>query len=73
MIYGTPTVVGYEGTTGALVIPELYRGLPVNRIINGAFEFDNIYKVVIPRSVSDIGTGPFVECRTLETVEMHAE
>lgn len=63
-------VVGIGDCTDAdIVIPRLYNGLPVVRIINSAFFCDiGINSVIIPSSVRSIGEQAFYSCRKLKSV-----
>jgi hypothetical protein len=60
---GTGTV-----TSGAVVIPASYNGLPVTEIRNNAFVSKDIISVTIPASVVVIGESAFYSCTSLETV-----
>ena len=55
-------------TSGAVVIPPSYRGLPVVHIAQSAFLNTDITSVTIPASVKRIGNGAFSSCFSLETV-----
>ena len=60
-------VVGYEGTATKIKIAEEYDGLPVKNIYSGAFEGnETITSVVIPDSVTSIGSNAFYNCSSLE-------
>lgn len=56
----------YKGTS--LIIPEVYRGLPVVAIKNDAFKQTTLTHVVIPNSVTSIGDAAFRSCRSLVSV-----
>jgi len=62
-------------TSGAVVIPATYNGLPVTEIGstsdnwgNGAFLETDITSVTIPASVTSIGSSAFRECNSLTSV-----
>ena len=50
------SVVGYSGTSRNLIIPNKYSGKPVNRINDLAFANKNVSTLVIPNSITQIGT-----------------
>lgn len=64
-------VIGYEGTSTRVRIASEYKGLPVRNIYEKAF-YDNdlITHVVIPDSVTHIGTSAFSDCSALKSVVM---
>lgn len=58
-----------EGINGELIIPAEYNGLPVTKIMVGGFAArENIAKVVIPESVTEINRLAFTRCKSLKTV-----
>ena len=62
-------VTGYEGTATKVKIADTYNGLPVKAIFNRAFYGnDNITSVVIPDSVTTIGSYAFSGCSSLTSV-----
>lgn len=62
------TITGYSGPGGDVVIPSEIDGLPVAKIADDAFYCcDSITSVVIPDSVTSIGYGAFMMCRSLTT------
>ena len=61
-------VLAYNGTAKRVVIAESYKDLPVRRIYNEAFENSSITSVVIPDSVTSIGSYAFYNCTGLTSV-----
>ena len=61
-------VVGYNGTATKVKIAEEYQGLPVKNIYDNAFEGKTIESVVIPDSVTSIGSNAFLFCDSLTSV-----
>ena len=75
VVYGVSTdgtyaeVIDYTGTATKVKIAEEYEGLPVKEIYDSAFyDNDNITSVVIPDSVTSIGTVAFYSCDSLTSV-----
>ncbi len=64
------SVVGLGSAYGAVIsIPSVHRGLPVTRIGNGAFSNKSwIKSVVIPDSITTIGSNAFKDCIDLTSV-----
>ncbi len=66
---GTCTVTGYTGSDTSIVIPEENgNGLPVVAIGEEAFTGKGFTSVIIPSTVTQIGSLAFSECDSLETV-----
>ena len=62
-------VIGYNGTDTKIVIADTYNGLPVKNIMDSAFyNNDNITSVLIPDSVTTIGSSAFDDCDGLTSV-----
>ncbi len=62
-------VIGYSGTATKIKIADEYNGLPVKTIYSAAFKNqDNIVSVVIPDSVTSIGSSAFQYCSNLTSV-----
>lgn len=57
-----------EGTEGDIVIPETYNELPVTQIAQFAFSEQDITSVVVPASVTVIGTAAFNSCTALTSI-----
>ena len=58
-----------KSTTGELIIPSQLNGYPVTEILDRAFyDCKNLTSVVIPNSVTNIGTGAFGYCKGLTSV-----
>ena len=52
-----------------IVIPKMYKGLPVTIIGSRAFKGYKLTSIVIPDSVTSIGASAFFECSSLTSVE----
>ena len=62
-------VIGYNGTATQIVIADTYNGLPVKNIMDSAFyDNDNITSVLIPDSVTTIGSSAFSNCSGLTSI-----
>ena len=61
-------VIDYTASEKNVVISTVYRGVPVTKIGNYAFEEKNITSVDIPNSVTSIGDCAFMYCRNLASV-----
>jgi len=71
---GAIAITKYTGSGGSVVIPSTINGLPVTSIGNSAF-FDffdksRVTSIIIPDSVTTIGTGAFQFCTSLTNVTM---
>jgi hypothetical protein len=71
---GTITITGYTGPGGAVTIPGTINGLPVGGIGDYAFwgAGASLSSVTIPKSVTNIGTGPFASCTGLIAITVDA-
>ncbi len=68
---GTVTITGYTGTEAELVIPATIENYPVVGIADSAFAYcDTLTAVVIPDSVTTIGSNAFRGCSQLTSVEL---
>ena len=56
---GRLTIIGSQGKTRELVIPEIINGMPITAIGEGAFTAKGLALVSIPDSVTEIGDGAF--------------
>ncbi|MBE6758532.1 MAG: hypothetical protein E7554_00390 [Ruminococcaceae bacterium] len=64
-------ITDYAGNEAEVLVPAEYKGLPVFKIADFAFSGEmGITSVVIPDSVTTIGTGAFNECISLTSVEI---
>ena len=61
-------VIGYDGTDTFVRIKGEYNGLPVKTIYDEAFYNKNITNVVIPDSVTSIGSSAFSYCYSLTSI-----
>lgn len=69
-VYDTYAVLNkYRGTSTRVVVPSTYNGVPVTQIGGSAFGgLTNVKAVVIPDSVTTLGTAVFSGCKGLEEV-----
>ena len=68
---GTYTeVFGYNGISNKINIASTYNNLPVKNIYDSAFLRENIVKVIIPDSVTNIGRYAFSNCDSLQAIEI---
>ncbi len=65
---GTAQVVMYEGTATRVRIADTYQGAPVTKIGNEVFKNSAITSIVIPESVTSIGSYAFSGCNNLTSV-----
>lgn len=66
---GAVTITGYQGTSLAVVIPSTIIGLPVTRIDDDAFYYqDDLTSITIPSSVTSIGSSAFYGCTGLTSM-----
>ncbi|MDR1307640.1 MAG: leucine-rich repeat domain-containing protein [Treponema sp.] len=64
---------GYNGSGGAVVVPETIEDIPVVSIRFRAFRRNqNISRVVLPAGIKDIGYEAFSDCTSLTTVVLPA-
>ena len=61
-------VIGYEGTAKKVKIASEYKGLPVKNIYDEAFRSKGITDVLIPNSVTSIGSSAFRGCSSLTSI-----
>jgi hypothetical protein len=68
---GTYQVVGYDGKTTSITIPETYRNLPVTGIAEKAFDYcENLHNATLPKSIISIEQGAFSNCLNLEEINI---
>ena len=74
-------LIGYEGREQRIEVPETVEGVPVTVIGGRAFSwfgafdsmgYDPVTEVVLPDSVTEIGTSAFAYCRSLERINVPA-
>ena len=63
-------VIGYSGESGIVRIASTYQNLPVKSIYSEAFKNSSITAVIIPDSVTSIGSRAFYGCNYLKSVTM---
>ncbi len=60
-----------RNTATIAIVPDTYNGLPVTELANNAFmSCKKLTKVVLPKSVTKIGTSAFINCSQLKAVHM---
>jgi hypothetical protein len=63
------TITGYTGNNGYVTVPEKIKGLPVTKLGNRAFAYDNdVIGITIPKTVEEIAQDCFVESPYLSTI-----
>lgn len=72
---GYEVAAGYEGTAEHIVIPDYYKGLPVLKIADKAFDGSaegnySIKKVTLPDTLVEIGNQAFNRCKALTDLEI---
>ena len=67
---GTIEITGYSGSAENIVIPAQIDGKSVTRIGNNAFEKSSAKEIVIPDSVTEIGSQAFSSCEKLTSVSI---
>ena len=67
---GTIEITGYSGSAENIVIPAQIDGKSVTRIGNNAFEKSSAKEIVIPDSVTEIGSQAFSSCGKLTGVSI---
>jgi hypothetical protein len=65
---GAITITGYTGTNSIVVIPAITNGFPIVSIAGSAFSYSTLTSVIIPDSVTNIGSKAFAECATLTSL-----
>ena len=67
---GSVTILSYKGTQEHLKIPQTIDGLLVTAIADGAFaENETLKTLMIPESITSIGTGILAGCETLHSLQ----
>jgi len=61
-------VIAYNGTAKRILIADTYQGVPVKKIYREAFKNSDITEVIIPDSVTSIGSSAFYGCTSLTSV-----
>ncbi len=69
---GKATITGYTGSGGAITIPSTLDGYPVTAIGDEAMFCYNLTSVIIPNSVTTIGSSAFWHCDNLTSVSIPA-
>nr|MCR4901358.1 leucine-rich repeat protein [Butyrivibrio sp.] len=68
---GKLSITGYSGKSEYIEIPESINGLPVIALSEYVFAFnEDIKRVTIPESVTNIGRRAFYDCKALESIEL---
>ena len=61
-------VIDYVGDSARVVIAETYEGVPVTHISSAAFKEKAINSIVLPNSITSIGSSAFYGCSSLTSV-----
>lgn len=64
----TITVTGYARSNGVVVFPPMINGFPVKSIGDWAFYLSSISNILIPGSVTNLGTGAFDACTNITSI-----
>ena len=64
----TYSVTGYNGTAANVIIPAIYQNKAVTEIKDGAFKDSGITSIIIPESVTRIGSHVFEDCDSLTSI-----
>ena len=67
---GTVEITGYTGAATELEVPQEIDGIQVTVLEDGAFNRTGLTSVVIPESISKIGTAAFYGCASLTNIEI---
>lgn len=67
---GAITITGAYGASGTWVIPAMINGYPVTSIAGGAFSAHSMTNVIIPNTVTNIGSYAFQNCPTLKSITL---
>jgi uncharacterized repeat protein (TIGR02543 family) len=68
------SVTGYNGSAAEVRIPAEHNGLPVTAIAANAFQSKTaITAIIIPYSITSIGSNVFADCTVLTNIEYNAE
>ena len=60
-----------SNNTEAVEIPSTYKGLPVTKIGNGAFDYNyTLSSITIPSTITSVGANAFYECNSLKKVNI---
>ena len=55
---------------GIVEIPETYNGLPVKEIGKDAFKSDNIKKITLPNTITELPQSAFIGCSSVESITL---
>lgn len=67
---GAITITAYTGTGGTVIIPNSTNGFPVTSIGTNAFENASITSVIIPNSITNIGSVAFFGCGSMTNLTL---
>jgi hypothetical protein len=66
---GALTIIGYNGVSGVVVIPNMINGLPVTSIADGALSYSSLLtSVTLGTNINSIGNQAFYDCPNLWNV-----
>lgn len=67
---GTITITGYTGTNRLVVIPDMTNGYPVTAIGQSAFQSTSATNVILPDTITSIGSLAFADTASLSSVNI---
>lgn len=67
----TVTITGYTGAGGPVIVPSTLTGFPVTIVQSQTFQYNgNITDVLIPNTVSNLGSRAFLACWSLVAINV---
>lgn len=66
----TAAVVKYVGESAKVTVTDYYDGVPVTEIANNAFLDEFIESITLPNTITRIGEGGFLNCKSLTEVNL---
>ncbi len=68
---GEVTITGYTGTSGYVTVPEKIKGIPVTKLGERAFAYDNdVIGITIPKTVEEIAIDCFIESPYISNINV---
>lgn len=68
VVDGSGTIVRYAGDKSSITVPEVYNGVTITCVGDGAFKGTNLQEVILPSTVVSVGNEAFAENTTIKTV-----
>ena len=70
LTFDAGSVSGYSGTAQQVFVPDLYNGIEITRIGEGAFRDSGVRSVLLPAGITQVDDYAFYGCRYLTTVNL---